>query len=172
MAETSLPIFGPVEDLLLGILRPFFWGKDVLVAESFYNDMSLPAVIPLHSRRSGNVGYQNKDQAFTESCIIEVNTICEGPEAKTQNAELQEACKHALFHAWRDQVVVPGVGCINTIQAGSKATEQSDWATNTGVVQYATLPAGAVRYESIYKLLLRPDTDPSATKNRYLTPTF
>jgi hypothetical protein len=170
MAETNLPIFGPVEDLMLGILRPFFEDKGVLVAEAFYEGMTLPAVIPLHSRRSGNVGFQNKDQAFTEPALIEMNTICEGPEAKRENAELQEAVKHALFLAWRRQIVVPGVGVINRIQAGSKATEQSDWATSTGVVQYSTLPASAIRYEAIYKLLLRPDRS-SSTTNRFLTPT-
>lgn len=169
MAETTLPVFGAVEDLMLGVLRPFFTGTDVKVEAAYYEGMRLPAVIPLHARRSGGVTYQNADQAFTEAALIEVNTICEGVDADLWNAELQEACRHALILAQRNQLVVPGVGVINRIQASTKATRQTDWATATGLVQYATLPAGAVRYEAVYKLLLRPDPNASTT-NRYLRP--
>lgn len=169
MTETPLPVFGAVEDLLLGILRPFFAGTDAKVEAAYYEGMQLPTVIPLHARRSGGVTYQGADQAFTEASLIEVNTICEGPEADMQNAELQEACRHALLLAQRKQLVVPGVGVLNRIQASTKATRQTDWATATGLVQYATLPAGAIRYEAVYKLLLRPDPNASTT-NRYLQP--
>lgn len=169
MAETTLPVFGAVEDLLLGIFRPFFAGTDATVSAAYYEGMKLPAVIPLHARRSGGITYQNSDQAFTEAALIEVNTITEGANADADGAELQEACRHALLLAQRQQLVIPGVGVINRIQSSTKATRQSDWATATGLVQYATLPAGALRYESIYKLLLRPDPNAS-TSNRYLQP--
>lgn len=169
MAETPLPVFGAVEDLLLGIFRPFFAGTDAYVSAAYHEGMKLPAIIPLHARRSGGITYQNSDQAFTEAALIEVNTITEGLNADADGAELQEACRHALLLAQRRQLVIPGVGVINRIQSSTKATRQSDWATASGLVQYATLPAGAIRYESIYKLLLRPDPNAS-TSNRYLQP--
>lgn len=169
MGDTSMPVFGAVEDLLLGILRPFFEGTDANVYAGYFDGMVLPAIVPLHARRSGGVTYQNADQAFTEATLIEVNTICEGPNADLQSAELQEACRHALLQAQREQITVPGVGAINRIQASTKATRQPDWATATGIVQYATLPLGAVRYEAVYKLLLRPDAS-TPTTNRYLNP--
>lgn len=169
MAETPLPVFGAVEDLLLGIFRPFFAGTDANVSAAYYEGMKLPTVIPLHARRSGGVSYQTSDQAFTEAALIEVNTITEGLNADADGAELQEACRHALLLAQRRQLVVPGVGVINRIQSSTKATRQSDWATASGLVQYATLPSGAIRYEAIYKLLLRPDPHATST-NRYLQP--
>lgn len=165
---TSYPSFGPVEDLMIGILRPFFAGKGVTVYPEYEEGMQLPAVVPIHSRRSGTTPFSGGDIRFTQPAIVEMNTICDGPDSDDLNADLQEACRIALVQAWMKQTVIPSVGSINRIDNSTKATHVSDWATSTGVVQYANLPAGANRYEAVYRLILRPPI--GGAPNRFLDP--
>lgn len=169
MAETDLPVFGAVEDLMLGILRPWFQGHAVSVETTYHTDMRLPCVVPLHANHGGLPSFDTNDNSLTVSAMVEMNTFTEGLEAERDGAQLQEACKHALIQAQRKQLVVPGVGVINRINASSMASQKSDWATSTGVVQYETLPLGVVRYEAVYRLLLRP-VKSALNSNPYLTP--
>lgn len=163
---TTLPIFGAVEDLLLGILRPVLEPKGVHVYAEFEEHMQLPAVVPLSSRRSGTTAFDGADVAHMRTAVIEMNTICDGPDSAKENAELQEACRHVIINAWRNQTVVEGAGVINRIDNSTIATHVTDWATSTGVVQYANLPNGAERYEAVYRLLIRPPTIPAP--NRFM----
>lgn len=158
--ETPLPIFGAVEDLMLGILRPFFQGHPVSIETTFHGDMRLPAVVPIHTPQSSQTDMEAGEQQFMESAVVELNTFSEGLEAERDNAQLQQACKHALMMAQRKQLVVSGVGSINRVQTLSTATPQQGMGA-------FTIPSGVSSYQSRYRLLLRPD---SSAPNPFLTP--
>jgi hypothetical protein len=166
--EVNLPVFGPVEDLALGILRPFFEGTGVTVYATFTEGMSTPAVIARQDRKSGQSVHYSSDARFIQPALLSVDTITTGINADQEGAQLQEAVRIALLEAQRNQIVVPGVGYISVIENAGNASRTSDWATSTGVVQYASLPKGAIRYDNTFRLYLRPDNDQSRTTNPYV----
>ena len=61
----------------------------------------------------------------------------------------------------------PDLGYLNHMNLWSQAARVSDYATSTGVVQYASLPNGVVRYESIYQFIVRP-VERGMTDNPFL----
>lgn len=168
--QVTFPIYGSVEDLMLGILRPFFEGTGVNILSYLEEDMPLPAVIARQDRKSGAVSHFTDDPRFLMPALLAVDTIAGGMNADQDSADLQEAVRHAIFDAHYRQIVIPGVGYISHISHTTKASRVSDWATSTGVVQYASLPKGAVRYESNYRLILRPDQNQANTTNPFIRP--
>ena len=165
----TIPTFGSVDDLLLGIFRPFFDGQDVHVGTLFSSAIEPPLVIVRRERRSGTASVDSDDDRFIQPAIVSVNTITSGPDADMLGEQLQEACRIAIREAQQNQIVVPGGGSISAITNSIEPSRVSDWATSTGVVQYAALPKGWVRYESVYRLLIRPP-DQTTVTNRYITP--
>lgn len=155
MPDYKIPVIGDPVDLMLHILEPLK-AKGVHVYSAFEDDMELPAVVPLFSRRSGESAFNGYDIGRTRVALLEMNTITEGPDADDDGHQLQEACRKLIIEAWMNQVEVPGVGVINRITNTILGSAVSDWQTSTGVVQYANLPAGAQRFEAVYRLLLRP----------------
>ena len=153
---SDVPDFGPVEDLLLGIFRRYFAGMDVEIDTEFHEGMGLPAIVARADRRSGTVAFSSPDDRFMKPQVISVSAICEGPNADADASHLIEAARIALRVAEQQQWVVPFVGHIAHIENSTPAARASDWATSTGVVQYASLPKGATRYEAIFRLMLRP----------------
>lgn len=142
---------------MLVILREYFQDRsDVHVYERYSEDMELPAVIPLSANRSGMVAYQTPADQWVRSGIVELNTIASGPDRDWLNAQLQEACRHAIYEAWHKQKDYPNYGVINKVSNSNYARPESDWATSSHAVQYAKLPNGASRYEARYRLLVRP----------------
>lgn len=166
---TVFPIFGAVEDLFLAILSEFFKDHpDVHIYDQYSEDMELPAVIPLSANRSGMVAYQTSEDRWMRSGIIELNTIASGNDREIVNAQLQEACRHAIFEAWYHQRDYANHGSISTVSNSNYARPESDWATTSHAVQYAKLPAGASRYEARYRVLVRPSRtydNPFLSKN-------
>lgn len=165
--ETNLPIFGSAEELLLGILRKFFEGKGVHVGTLYSPGLEPPVVMVRRERRSGSVGLRDYDDRHLQSAIISINTITSGIDADELCEELQEACRFAIREAQQNQTTIPGAGHISLIESSIMPSRVSDWATSTGVVQYAALPKGWVRYESVYLLLIRPP-DQSLVNNRFI----
>lgn len=153
---TIYPVFGPIEDILLKVLKDYFADKDVHVYGKYAEGLELPAVIPLSANRSGAIAYQTPQDPWVRSAMIELNTIAVGPERDVICAQLQEAARHAIYEAWFNQRSFPGLGVINKVSNSNYARPESDWATSSHAVQYAKLPNGASRYESIYRLLIRP----------------
>ncbi|GAA1411906.1 hypothetical protein AUR04nite_00530 [Glutamicibacter uratoxydans] len=158
--------FGDPVDLLLHILEPLK-AKGVHVYPGFEDDMELPAVVPLISRRSGEAAFLGHDIGEMRVALLELNTITEGPDADSDCHDLQEACRKLIVEAWLNQTEVPGVGVINRITNTIIGSAVSDWQTSTGVVQYANLPAGAQRFEAVYRLLIRPPRS-SKPVNRFI----
>lgn len=159
MPDMLLPNFGPVEDLLLNILRDYFSGTDITVASVFREGMTLPAIVARQDKKSGTSNIYASDPRFFRVALVSVDVVCEGPDADQDASLLHEAVKDALVNAWFSQLIVEGVGYIAKIENIGTPSRSADWATSTGVVQYASLPQGAVRFDNTFRLFIRPDQD-------------
>lgn len=166
MSKITLPVFGSTDGLLMAIFREFFAGQDIRVGTLYTEDMPTPALIARRERRSGNGEARSADDRWLEPAIVSVNTLTSGLEAERDGAALQEMCRIALRQSQLAQKAYPGLGHISAIENSTAASRVSDWATSTGVVQYATLPKGVVRYESVFRLLIRPPVTGSVN-NRF-----
>lgn len=162
------PAFGPIEDLVLQVFRRYFASvPEVTVYTEFSEDMQLPAIVARADRRSGITAFHTTtDDRFLKPSVIAVSTIAGGPNADEDASHLAEACRLALRRAQMEQWVIPKVGHISVVDNSTPATRVSDWATSTAVVQYASLPKGAARYEGIFRLLVRPPI--GGTNNPFL----
>jgi hypothetical protein len=166
MSPINLPVFGSTDGLLMAIFRDFFIGQDIQIGTLFVEDMATPAIVARRERRSGNGASPSRDSRYMDPAIVSINTLTSGLEAEGDGADLQEMCRIALMQAQLEQKVYPGLGHISVIENSTPASRVSDWATSTGIVQYATLPKGVVRYESVFRLLIRPPVSGSVN-NRF-----
>lgn len=164
---TVYPVFAPVEELLMGLLKPAFEPQGVNVHTEHYEGLGLPLIIARSTRANATSGIYPDDNRFIRSVKVSVSAIAIGLEAEKQAAYLIEAAQHVILGAWQDQVVVPGCGHIAGVRAFVDPVRVSDFQTATNIVQYPSLPKEAVRYEQNFSLLIRPDKD---TKNPYLAP--
>lgn len=160
------PHFGSVDELVREILTQFFTGQEVHVYTTFSENMLTPAIIARRDRKSGTLALASKDDRFMQSAIIMVSTITDGPDADEEGEELQEMCRWALRQAQQLQVSVPGCGSIAVMEESLHPSKVADWQTSTSVVQYASLPKNAVRYETVFRLLVRPPAQDTIT-NRF-----
>ena len=156
MTSINIPVFADTNRLLMAIFNEFFAGQDIAIRTLFSEEMPTPAIVARRERRSGNGEARNADPRFIEPSVVAVNTITSGLEAESEGSELQEMCRIALLQAQLEQRSYPGIGHIAAIENSTSASQVSDWATTTGIVQYAALPKGAVRFESVFRLLIRP----------------
>lgn len=138
----------PVEDLCLYLLRARL--PDVPVQSLIADDQGFPMVLV---RRSGDWGEWKGDARFLDSGQISIHVFVDGVEADSDGALLSEAVRVIL----RDSVntVVPGKGHFTKVKMQGAPNRKPDWATAVGPVQYADLPTGVVRYESVYQLEIR-----------------
>lgn len=157
------PAFGPIHRLGIGVIREWFAGMEVegrpiTVGSRIPADMSdkLPFVMVRADRRSGKETTRSKDERFLQASLLSVETFTTGVNAESDGYDIQESCRLALWGAWRDQISIPDAGSIAAIESSSGAALVSDYATSTGVVQYASLPKAAARTEAIYQLFVRP----------------
>ena len=160
------PHFGSVDELVREILTKFFLNQPVYVYTTFQENMQTPAIIARRDRKSGTMALATKDDRFMQSAIIMVSTITEGPDADEMGEELQEMCRYALRQAQQMQVSIPGCGSIAVLQESIHPSKVADWQTSTSVVQYASLPKNAARYETIFRILVRPPNQDTIT-NRF-----
>lgn len=163
---TTTPVFGSVDELLRAIFKAFFKDQDVHVYTTFSEHMMTPAIVARRDRRSGTLALHSQDDRFLQPAIVMVSTIAEGPDADEICEELQEMCRYALRWAQQNQLSFPNCGSIAVMEASTHPAKVSDWQTSTTVVQYASLPDGAMRYEAIFRLLIRPPQQDTIT-NRF-----
>lgn len=163
---SSTPYFGSVDELLKEIFTKFFAGQDVYIYTVFSENMQTPAIIARRDRKSGTLALATKDDRFMQSAIVMISTITDGPDADEMGEELQEMCRYALRQAQQLQVSVPGCGSIAVMEESMHPAKVSDWQTSTSVVQYASLPKNAARYETVVRLLIRPPAQDTIT-NRF-----
>ncbi|HEX9087700.1 MAG TPA: hypothetical protein VF867_09260 [Arthrobacter sp.] len=166
MTPEHVPIFGSVDELVRVVLTQFFAGQNVHVYTLFSENMLTPAIVARRERRSGTLALASRDDRFMQPAIVMISTITDGPDADEMGEELQEMCRYALRQAQQLQVSVPGSGSIAVLEGSTHPAKVADWQTSTSVVQYASLPKNAVRYEAIYRLLIRPP-DQNTITNRF-----
>lgn len=146
----ALAELSPVEDLLLAVLRDGLPGIKVQSLISF--DQTFPLVVV---RRLPSFGNWEGDTRFLDAAQIAVHAFCVDPDGDEDAAILSEAVRVVLRNAWLDQVVVPGRGHLTRVDMTSAPRRVSDWATSSGPVQYADLPTGVWRYETLYQIEIR-----------------
>lgn len=160
------PYFGSVDDLVRKIFEGFFTGQNIHIYTTFSENMMTPAIVARRDRRSGTLALQSRDDRFMEPAIVMVSTITDGADADEQGEELAEMCRYALRRAQQLQLSIPDCGSIAVLSVSTHPAKVSDWQTSTAVVQYASLPKNAVRYEFIVRLLVRPPNQ-STISNRF-----
>lgn len=152
---TSLPVevlnlveMSPVEDLVLALLRTRLptVNVDTLIAL----DQGIPFVMV---RNAGAWGDWDGDPRFLDAATLAVHTFCEGPNGDEDANLLAEAVRVIL----RDSVnvVVPDFGYLTKVRMVNRPRRVTDWATATGPVQYADLPTGVWRWETIFDTEIR-----------------
>jgi hypothetical protein len=161
------PHFGSVDELVREILTQFFAGQQVYIYTTFQENMQTPAIIARRDRKSGTLALATRDDRFMQSAIVMVSTLTEGPDADEMGEELQEMCRYALRQAQQLQVSIPGCGSIAVLNESIHPSKVADWQTSSSVVQYASLPKNAARYETIFRLLVRPP-DQTTVTNRFM----
>lgn len=161
------PDFGPIEDLMLGILRRWFADLGVHVATQFSEEMPVPAVIARGDLRSGlQAFHSSSDDRFTRAVPVSISVFSKGPagdglDADKTAAQLGESVTLCMRTAFTEQWVIPRAGHITAIDLAAPFVRKTDWQTSTNVVQYASLPEALVRHEAIYRIMYRPPIEGS-----------
>lgn len=144
----DLTEMAPVEDLLLTLLRQKI--TTVPIQSLYEDDQTAPMVLV---RRSGDWGMWRGDRRFVDMGQVNVQCICSGIDADSDAAILSEAVRVALLQSVN--IVVPPLGHLTAVQMLMSPRRTPDWATSSGPVQYADLPTGFMRYETIYEVTAR-----------------
>jgi len=168
MPTIDIPIFGSTDELLLKLLQDFFQDQDIHIGTLFSEEIDPPMIIARADRRSGAISGELADDRYVHPVIVSISTITSGVDADEIGEELQEAVRICLRQAQMNQTVVPNGGVINRITNTSAPVRVSDYATSSSIVQYASLPHGWVRFESTWRILIRPPAQSTIT-NRFLT---
>lgn len=169
MTHDATPVFGSADELMRQLFENFFAGMDIHVYTTFSEHMQTPAIVARRDRRSGTLALHSKDDRFMQPVIMMVSTVTSGVDADEEGEELQEMCRYAIRQAQQRQTMFPNGGSIAVLEASTHPAKVSDWQTSTSVVQYASLPKGAIRYEAIFRLLIRPPAQSTIT-NRFRPP--
>ena len=140
----------PVEDLLLTLLRERLSG--MAVQSLIFAEQAFPMVLV---RRQPSFGEWQGDTRLLDSADIVIHTLAEDPDGDEDAALLAEAVRVCLRDAWLSQQVVPRRGHLTRVTMTSAPRRVTDWATATGPVQYADLPTGVWRYETLYRIAIR-----------------
>lgn len=147
----------PVEDLLLALLPDQLPG--VPVQTLIEDEQTFPFIL---IRSNGSWGNWTGDERFLDAAEIRVHTFADGINADEDANNLAEAVRVTLRDS--KNIVVPQRGHITNIQMTSRPRRVTDWATSSGPVQYASLPAGVFRWEAVYHVTIRkPATKPFAS---------
>lgn len=157
------PTFAPVEDLVVALLKPveqFVPGLRISPWIENYSGYHLPYVVV--RREAGAFAsdvFGDPDTTFVQRAVIHIETFTADPDGDRKGAWLQEILRVRLRTCWKKGIVVPGLGHIGRVRVSSPPHRATDWATSTGVVQYANLPKNTHRYEATYGLITRPPLD-------------
>lgn len=142
--------FAPSEDILLDILRNGL--PDVPIYSLIPEDA--PSLF-LMARRMSGLGLWRGDSRFTDYSRCYVHTFTTDPDGDEKGAMVSEAVRTVLRDAWLGHVTIPGKGSVISITMLSEPSRKTDWATSAGPVQYADLPTGYWRYETVYGMEIR-----------------
>lgn len=156
----DLAELAPVEDVLLAILREHLPEVNVTSTIPAAEDTDLFPLI-LARGASSSFGAVTREPRFIGRSAVTIHTFTQDPPTPglpggdQQGAILSEAVRVIFRDVGLAKPFIPGIGTILAITMTSPPRRVSDWATATGPVQYADLPAGVWRYETHYRLSYR-----------------
>lgn len=142
--------YSPAEDVLLAILREDL--PDVPFVSLIPDDP--PPFFVLLRRHPGLAKWRG-DPRFTDTARFYVHTFTRDPDGDEKGAVISEAIRVVLRNAWLSHKNLPGLGSVISIEMQSEPTRKTDWASSVGPVQFADLPTGLTRYESMYSIEVR-----------------
>lgn len=143
--------FKPIEDVILPLLRPRLHGVRV---QSLIEALGpFPLVV---ARRADPKAYWGGDErGFIDQGFVQIDAFTQDPEGDDQGGALSEAVRVAFRDLAREQEATPDGAFISKSQMIHYPRRIPDWATSNGPVQYADLPSGIHRYETLYRVYLR-----------------
>lgn len=144
--------FLAIEDAVLPVLRDAF--PDVRVVSLISEDTPDPFPFIL-VRGSHETGLWEGDERFIDVAMVAIHVFTEDPDGDWQAARLSEAVRVALRNAARQQFRLPDGSRIHSVTMTSRPRRVTDWATASGPVQYADLPSGTWRYETLFRVSVR-----------------
>jgi hypothetical protein len=163
------PLFAAVEDLLLAIIKPLEEDVPGLKVRTLIEDdtFTTPYVF-VHAGTGAYTadtfgGLNISDGRFQRKFIADVQVWTDGPDSEAKAWAIHELIRDKLSKAYWEQIVYPGIGHLCYFRTSSPAHKTPDWATATGVNQYANLPKGMVRYQATYGMAMRPPFDSKIT---------
>lgn len=159
----------PPEDLVISILREKH--PDITILTLIPLDQTGALAWPssaqgnlewfvLVRRITGMFSYRY-DPRFVDAASISVQVFCKDPDGDQKAALISEGLRVTLDRAADEQKVYPGLGYLIRTERDTEATRKTDWATDTGPVQFADLPGGYHRYEATYNCFIRRYLPPS-----------
>lgn len=166
MAQLSAEIadiaeLASVEQLLKHLLQDELPGVTVTTKiPQRKTEKALPMV--LVRRYHNALEARGGDSRFLGRCLVSVQTFTHdvaipgAPSGDLQGSTLSEAVRVRLREATIAKPHFPELGTFIGARLYSPPRRVADWATATGPVQYADLPAGTWRYETVYRISYRP----------------
>lgn len=150
--------FQQFEDLLVAIFKRGL--PDVNFRTTIPEELTrlLPLVVGKRFLRQGN---WSGDPRFIDTGYIRINVLTKElddggpPIAEEQALYIAEAVRVMMFKASRERWYFPGLGSILNITMETEPEANSDWATASGIVQFADLPKHFSRVETVYRMTIR-----------------
>lgn len=149
---TSLAELTPFEDIALAILRK---GVPDIPVQSLIppaGELEFPFILVYRARALENWG---GDPRFTDAGRLTVSVFTTDPNGREKGQIVSEAVRVVMRTAWLEHWYFPEYGSINKLIMKVEPTQSPDWATSSGPVQFADLPANTFRHETEYYLTVR-----------------
>lgn len=148
----------PLEDVALRVLREAM--PDVKIQSLIEFDQAEVERFFILVRRIPGWGTWQGDERFIDYGGLAVHVFAKDPNADEVGAIVSEAVRVALRNNARDRVWYADIGGLLNVELVEEPVRKTDWATSSGPVQFADLPAGYQRYEGRYSLWVRLPTYP------------
>lgn len=142
--------FYPFEDLLIKMFERGL--PDLNFSTYISENIQFPAVVG--SRFTRSTGWSG-DPRFIDSGPVRINVFTEQPNADGKGYFISEAIRVMMMKAHTERWHFPGTGSILSIRMEAEPTDANDWMTASGIVQFADLPKGVSRFETIYYMTVR-----------------
>ena len=142
--------FFPYEDILAAMFQRAF---PELRFETYVSEVLTYPLIT--GARFTPQGGWSGDPRFIDSGPVRINVFCAGPDADVEAFLISEAIRVVMLEASLERWNFPGLGSIVNITMSTEPADVNDWATATGIVQFADLPEGVIRFETVYQMTIR-----------------
>jgi hypothetical protein len=147
--------FQPAVQLFKVILEPLV--DPIKVISSISEHPPLPFIL---IRRRDDVGNWHGDpRGLIDVAHMVVHVYSNGHNGVNGEAAcyvLSDFIRKKLYEASQAQYYDGDLGALSRLRVLNSPSRETDWATSSGPVQYADLPAGTWRYETHYEARIRP----------------